>query len=424
MKKSKNLLAFACFIIAIGNGWVTLKSQTIDFVPASSLVHVTKPMRILHVLLSKTFGGIHQQTLFAYKKLYDNGYDAFMLIPNNSKIEEQLKKTSFCYYKCDVLNDLRSLSEGVIYPLPKDYCQHLYDILFLICKKHHIDIIHCHKPWEYYVAQKVAHNLGIRVIAHYHTHIVPDPKMFKDFDAFIGSSPAIVDFMKAANGKELLHIKQVEFIHPPHDEEKFLNFVPSLSKEAFFKKNFDITIKDIPIVCMIGNLAAYKNHVTLFQAIHELIYTHNIPVQLVLAGFGMLEKDLMRLVRKLKIQDYVYFLGFTQLIPELLYHSDMKILPSSGEAFGIVLLEAALMQKPIILSSAAAVANVLIKHGETGFLCDPNNSSDIALQIKTVIQNKEFSKKIAKDAYALVREKFSAMNAFSKTEELYRNIYT
>ena len=139
---------------------------------------------------------------------------------------------------------------------------------------------------------------------------------------------------------------------------KFLNFNPTESKVDFFRKNFNVYIDNHPVICMIANLFKYKNHELLLNAIANLIHKDKILVEIFLAGDegDVSQASLQQLASNLKISKHVHFLGFTKLIPELLYYSDIKVLCSKKEAFGIVLMEAALMKKPIILSRSADMA--------------------------------------------------------------------
>lgn len=134
------------------------------------------------------------------------------------------------------------------------------------------------------------------------------------------------------------------YIPPFFDEERFLNYRDTSSRYKFFLQNFGITINDSPIICMVGNFYAnplYKNHQLLLHAAALLLHERKRNFQIVLAGSGERLQECQELARTLHIAEHVHFLGATNNIPGILFHSNMHVLPSIQEAFGIVLLEAA-----------------------------------------------------------------------------------
>ena len=174
---------------------------------------------------------------------------------------------------------------------------------------------------------------------------------------------------------------------------------------------------------MVANFEACKNHKILFEAVNKLIYKDKYPVQVALAGRGALEKSFREQVDALKIKEYVHFLGFTSLVPELLFHSDIKVLTSKHESFGVSLVEAALMKKPIIFSKSGDAANVLIINEKTGLLFNPENAADLAAQIKKILQNPEFGKKLGQAAFDLVLIEFSTQVSLDKFEKFYKKLF-
>ncbi len=367
--------------------------------------------KILRILTSDCWGGVEEQTLTAYEYFFKKGYAISLMVAKGSSFEKELDKRLIPHCSTDLFNGRARSKE--------DACQFLYTF----CCEHNIDIIHCHKDTEYAIVKVVAKMLNISAIAHYHSHEMPSPLNFKDFDAFISSSPRVAEFMKKANQQHGLGLNQVEFIHPPHNEINLINLHPTLTRNDFFKQQFNIALTDAPVICTVANLFDYKNHTLLFHAIQRLIYQEMVPVQVVLAGVGLLRAKLEKLAIELKIQEYVNFLGFTQQVPEILYYSDIKVLPSKGEAFGIVLMEAALMKKPIIVTSGAHLAGVFIQHNKTGLVCSPNDPEELAQQIKLLIEQPGYAKQLGEAAFVLACEEYSTKRSLDKFEHIYTAVY-
>jgi glycosyltransferase involved in cell wall biosynthesis len=405
MKKFFFLQLFSCVIVitqinAVGNVIIN------DFGVSPYIKKKSNTPKILRILTAQKFGGVETQTVNAYKYFLNKGYNINLLVADKSGIKKRLLEEGLPFSS---IRSKKNLKRALVRKYSKRY----------------LDIIHCHKGDEYSVVRDFSKQLGISCIAHYHSHNFPRPNLFKGFDAFIASSPKIFNFMQEANREEGLGIKYIEFIPPPHDEDKFLNFTPVESRTDFFKNNFNIRIGNGPVVLMIANLFKYKNHTLLLNAISYLIHNDKISVEVVLAGGegDIYLESLEQLAEKLKISRHVHFLGFTERIPELLYYSDINVLCSLNEAFGIVLLEAALMKKPIILSHSADLAGILINDEKTGLLCDSEDYRHLASQIKRLIRDRDFARKLGKNVFDLVINKFSNQSSLNKFENLYERIY-
>ena len=372
--------------------------------------------RILNIITRPHRGGIVAQTLFAYEEFLKKGYDITLFVAQGSMTEEALKTKGLPYYSGNILSlGIRS----------QKFKNLLYKYILKICIDRKINIIHCHKPYEYEVIKKVGQTLNIATIAHYHSHATPAPLLHKDFNAFIASSPHVAQYMENANKEHNLGITKIAFIHPPHNEDIFLKFSPKESRSEFFKNNFGIEPGGLPIACVVANIDPDKNHDLLLEAIHILVHQNKFPFHVILAGGDFLNAGnaLKKKAAELNIQDYVHFVGFTFLIPELLYHSDIKILPSIRESFGIVLLEAALMKKPIILSDSTHMAGLLIQHEKTGLLFKSDSPTDLAYQIQRALANPEWGRMLGQNAYNFVLNNFSNKVAIDKFEEVYLNLF-
>ena len=172
---------------------------------------------------------------------------------------------------------------------------------------------------------------------------------------------------------------------------------------------------------MVACLRGYKNHQLMFKALHKLVYEKKKPINLLLCGQGYREKYLRTLAKNLKIEKYIYFLGFTYKRIEIMYHSDIKALTTKDEAFGIVLMEAALLKKPLIGTKGTGMENV-IKHENTGLLFEKENVCDLVNQIEKMIDNPELQKKYGMNAYKHVKESLLSNSLMKKINIFYQQI--
>jgi glycosyltransferase involved in cell wall biosynthesis len=114
----------------------------------------------------------------------------------------------------------------------------------------------------------------------------------------------------------------------------------------------------------------------------------------------------------------VVFWGRKKNVAEAMAAADLFVLPSIREAFGLVILEAAVAGLPIIATNTGGIPEI-IKNGVSGILVPPADAQALASAIETVMQNDGLAKKMAKEAKDVVLEKFDARLMAAKTAELY-----
>ncbi|WLT38834.1 glycosyltransferase [Synechocystis sp. B12] len=175
----------------------------------------------------------------------------------------------------------------------------------------------------------------------------------------------------------------------------------SLLPNTFDKTKFNITPKpqyllekyklnpDQPIILTIARLAGeerYKGYDQIIQALPEIIKI--IPnIHYVIGGKGGDRPRIEQLIKDLNLEDYVTLAGF---IPdeELADHynlCDVFAMPSKGEGFGIVYLEALACGKPTIGGNQDGAIDALC-NGELGVLVNPDDLTEISTAITQIIE--------------------------------------
>lgn len=102
-----------------------------------------------------------------------------------------------------------------------------------------------------------------------------------------------------------------------------------------------------------------------------------IPAKLLLVGDGPERQHIEWLCRELDICDGVSFLGKQDPVEEILSISDLFLLPSETESFGLAALEAMACEVPVVSSNAGGIPELNID-GETGFLCNVGDVDTMA----------------------------------------------
>ena len=370
--------------------------------------------KVLIVELHRRFGGGQAYSLSLHKTLLANGYESNILVPKGKEITEMLEAQNIPCVKTNILR------LGFIKPI---YQIALAIKLYLVCKKNKINVIHCNKDIELWSAKLVVKLLNLRVVFTRHV-LKPLKKLkrIKDIAGIVCVNPDVAKNIENLNKNLSLNIKTIAFIPPFFDEEKFIKHKSIQSKDDFFKQNFNIELKKCPVISVIANLSVAKNQQVLLHAMAKLINEKHKFVQAVLAGAGSQRSFYERLAEKLGITEYVHFLGFTDKTADVLFHSDMMVLSSKLEGFGIVLMEAALMKKPII-STFGSGPEYVVKHGHTGLLFNWNDASTLTEQIQLLIESPEYGKKLSENAYNFVIQNLSNQAKFEKMDLVYKSLF-
>jgi glycosyltransferase involved in cell wall biosynthesis len=95
---------------------------------------------------------------------------------------------------------------------------------------------------------------------------------------------------------------------------------------------------------------------------------------------------LLRLCKKLDIEQYVKYIPFTNDVPRLMAALDVFVLPSFSETFGLVVVEAMAMERPIIATNAGGLPEI-ITNGKTGLLIRPHDATAVAWAIHRVLSD-------------------------------------
>lgn len=132
--------------------------------------------------------------------------------------------------------------------------------------------------------------------------------------------------------------------------------------------------------------------IQIFKKVYE-----KTPSKLLLIGDGPERHNLEELCRKIGLCHEVRFLGKQDAVEELLAVSDLFIMPSESESFGLAALEAMACEVPVISSNAGGLPEVNI-HGKTGFMSDVGNVEEMAHFANQIIGNEDTLQQFRKNA--------------------------
>lgn len=174
------------------------------------------------------------------------------------------------------------------------------------------------------------------------------------------------------------------------------------------------------IVCSIAALHERKGLKYLIETMPTIVKEFT-NTKLIIVGDGQQRNELENLISKLELENHVKLLGQQKETPKILKSSDIFVLPSLREAFGLVNLEAMLTPLPVVASKVGGIPEV-IEDGKTGILVEEANTDELVKALSCLINSPEKRKKFALAGQKRVTEKFTAEKMAQEYEKVYESL--
>lgn len=201
--------------------------------------------------------------------------------------------------------------------------------------------------------------------------------------------------------------------------EKPVNISATHSEKLKEKYNLNA-----PFIAMIvGRIEQQKGQHIVIKAVSKLV-KQGLNIQLLIAGHAMLDNylaQLKSLVTKLELDKYVIFTGFISNTSELMQLSDVVILATKKETFGMVLIEAMQANVAVIASDNGGPLEI-IDHNKTGLLFKCFDADDLAKKIAILHNDFKLKNTLAFQGQKEATLKFNANKQFQKVLDIYTDL--
>src|SRR6266550_3735411 len=185
-------------------------------------------------------------------------------------------------------------------------------------------------------------------------------------------------------------------------------FRPNASAREVWASKLSIPDDEL-ILSTVSYLRPIKNPQIIVEACGVLAQ-RGLRAHLIVAGDGEMLDELKQLSQRLGIADRVHWLGLVPDPVSLLQASDLFLLATVGEAFGLALAEAMACGVPIVGSRAGAIPEV-ITDGETGLLVKPMDPVALADGIEKLGRDHALRKRMVQQAVERVAQHFTLEKA-------------
>ncbi|MGM0828117.1 MAG: N-acetyl-alpha-D-glucosaminyl L-malate synthase BshA [Bacillota bacterium] len=218
-------------------------------------------------------------------------------------------------------------------------------------------------------------------------------------------------------------VKQTnDLIQPDKDIYTVYNFIDERVYKAVDSQHLrnEYGIKDNEkVIIHVSNFRGVKR-VTDVVAAFNLIQ-NEIPAKLLLVGDGPEMTVICRQVGELGLEDKVLFLGKQDNLEELYSLSDIKLLLSEKESFGLVALEAMACGVPSIGTNVGGIPEV-IEDGYNGFICEVGNVAQVAEKSLLLLKDEALHKELSEHALQTARTKFHSSKIVEEYERIYKEL--
>lgn len=379
----------------------------------------TKKIRILHIITRLELGGPPILLLDLIQRLNKERFACS--IATGITADSKYDMTGFARDKNIKVIIFPSLVRN-IRPL-KDLKALITLCLFL--KKEKYDIVHCHTSKGGFIGRLAAKLAGIKIIMY-----SPHGDIFKGYfsrsvtNIFVLLEKLIAPFTdriitlsKTGTERFLEHgigaRQQLTHIYNGIDITDYERI-----KTGKPEKRAELGLGKDDFVCAtIGRLVPVKGHKYLIDAIQKVVKV--IPfAKFLFIGDGDLRSQLLEQAESLEVRNNICFPGARSDIAELLNCIDIFLLPSLNEGFGIVLVEAMAMKKPVIATNVGGIPEIVV-NGTTGILVPPKDPEAFSSAIIKLHNNPETSLRMGFAGYERARRLFDITTTVSKFENLY-----
>ena len=173
------------------------------------------------------------------------------------------------------------------------------------------------------------------------------------------------------------------------------------------------------ILTHISNFRPVKRVEDVIKVFYEV--QKEIPSKLLMIGEGPDRKKAELLTKKLGIKNKVFFLGNSTEIDKILCYSDVFLLPSKTESFGLAALEAMAAKTAIISTNTGGLPEVNL-HGETGFLSNIGDVEDMSKNAISILKDDDVLECFKQNAKEHTK-RFSLENILPVYEDIYKSCY-
>lgn len=293
-----------------------------------------------------------------------------------------------------------------------------------VVEKHQLEVLHVHYaiPHAYaaYMAKKMLEDKGINVKVVTTLHgtditLVGSHPTYKTAVEFSINKSDEVTTVSNSLKKDTLRLFNIE-----KDIKVVYNFIDGKKYDKAHQtecKRIGLAKPEERILTHVSNFRPVKRTDDVIRIFNQV--QKEIPSKLLMVGDGPERLKAENLVNEFGLEDKVLFLGNSNEVEKILCYSDVFLLPSETESFGLAALEAMAASTAVISTDTGGLPEVNI-HGKTGYLSSLGDVDDMARNTIKILKDETVLNQFKENAKEHIKL-FSLENILPVYEEIYKS---
>ncbi len=338
-------------------------------------------MKIAQIMLAKGFGGAERSFVDLCAELVARGHDVLAICEARSAA-------------LPLLRDVAGLGLVTlrIWGAWDPFATHA---IARALRAHCSTVVQCHLARAAHLGGKAARDLGLPTLAKTHNYV--DLKYYRAIERLVPTTHS-----------------QARYLHEQGIAAERLTRIPNFSR--LIRRPPSRELSDVIRVLALGRLVEKKGFDVLLEAL-ALVPPDRHGIELTIAGDGPQRAALEVYARALPAHVTVHFAGWRDDVAQLFAQSDLFVLPSRDEPFGIVVLEAMATGVPIIATRTRGPLEIL--DAESAVFVDIDDVQALADAIKDCLKDPARAQQRATHAGVVYETTYSAAAVVPAYEALY-----
>jgi glycosyltransferase involved in cell wall biosynthesis len=366
---------------------------------------------LLHTCFSRSWGGLEMQALEVAAQLMQRGYPLRLACCDGSRLAHE------------------SAGRGVpLLPLPVSGYLHplLVWRLSRWIRQQGIRIIHCQHSRDLSLVVPAAD------LARTAPAIILSKRVgsyLRKHDPFHRYTYSRVRRVLAISGVISRNVRETTPVGPErivtlHDAIDTTEFSPERGNRERIRSEFGYG-DDTVVIGFVGRFSPGKGHEELLEAAATLVRTRATVRFLVVgeasAGEEAYADGIRRRCTSLGLDEYVTFAGFRRDVPGVMSSFDILAFPSHAESFGVVLIEAMAMERPVVATNCDGVLDIVVD-GATGLFVPPRDAPALAAALGRLADSPGLRRQLGAAGRRRVLDLFDRRSQLDRLEKIYREL--
>ncbi|PWT90971.1 MAG: hypothetical protein C5B55_08835 [Blastocatellia bacterium] len=365
-----------------------------------------KNLKILQISSASSFGGGERYLVDLTNGLTARGHDVFVAVRPSSPISDRLQIAKENIKLFPLRNALDALSARQLAQL---------------VKQHHIDVVHAHMARDYSLAAYATRRSGVAFFVTRHVLFPLSSLHRRTLSKAVGVIAVSEAVERHLRSQELVNPERIVVVRNGIDVTRFDTALETFDRKKFLRAHH--LPDDCLLVGSVGELRTLKRHDDFIRA--AAIVAHEVPsAHFVIAGIDTtpnceVRASLKKLVKELRLEDRVRFLGWLNDAEHLLLALDVFVSSSETESFGLAIAEAMTTRTAVVTTATEGACEVVVD-GKTGFIVQIGNIEGLANGITTLLRDEKERREFGMRGRQVIEERFSLDRMVDEIEELYR----